>query len=89
MPQLTAGGNAFQIVGVSNRSIPIGPLTTRPSEVPQRLNARFGFVCVGTDENQRSLIAYWRARPFSAGNCSGRYAPMTSPSSAQLSHTVS
>ena len=46
-------------------------MASRPREVPMSEYARFGFVCVGTDENHASLIAPCSAPEERFGICDG------------------
>ncbi len=45
--------------------------TTKPDDAPAWKNDRFGYVHVGTSQNQWSNVANPRAIPESTGICSG------------------
>src|ERR1700736_3671595 len=53
-------------------------LSRCPCEVAAPAKHRFGMVCVGTEANQWSQTAYFRARVDMIGSISGVYMPMMS-----------
>src|SRR5437588_3473727 len=67
-----ACASALKIVGRSYCSTALSwRLASRPADVPTSEYARFGFVCVGTDENHASLIAPCHAIDERFGICDG------------------